>query len=61
MRPKAEAGPAWVRAEPEHTDWARGGWERRLLNEQQQWQAGKEPPRLTLSGPCQENCVSILF
>lgn len=30
-------------------------------NEQQQWQATKEPPCLTLSGPCQVNCVISCF
>ena len=26
-----------------------------------QWQAGKEPPCLSLLGPCQVNCINILF
>lgn len=60
MRPKAETEPMWVRVEPEHT----GRLEEvgnGAVNEQQQWQATKEPPCLTLSGPCQVNCVNILF
>lgn len=44
MRPEAATGLVWVRAEPEHTGQAQGGWKLRLLINTQQGASVSHPP-----------------